>query len=519
MDNLIMFMPLLPLLAALIIGGGQLSGLLAGERYERLTAGIASLAVFGSLSLGLSLCLVHAPDAAVVYSYGNWLNSEVLEIGMSFYLAGINIGLALLAAGLTLLLMRFAVNYLHREQGFHRFFFVLCLFAAAMQLLLLSATTVGTFMGWELAGVSSYLLVAYAYSNAVPAFNATRILVTNRIGDAAFLLGIGLSFSWLGDMSWDMLKTSAVDLQLSETTILAICFALAAFAKSAQIPFTPWLGRAMEGPTVSSALFYGSVMVHSGVFLVIFLQPLFEQSVIAMWLLVTVGVLTAVYSYFVGLTQTDVKSSYSFAISAQLGLMFAECGLGFWQLALWHLVIHAIVRAYQLLNAPGFMHLTQDVPPKPFFPVLAQVRWAYVASLQRVWLDPIADWTIVHPALRLAKDMSYFDDHVIDTLMGIPAPAINALSSLAQLEEQKIGANLDNDADNFARGSGLAGKLAEMIALILHWVEDRLVLRGVTEDALSYGRHLGHIANRIEQLLLRPRYLSLFVFITLLAAF
>jgi hypothetical protein len=142
-----------------------------------------------------------------------------------------------------------------------------------------------------------------------------------------------------------------------------------------------------------------------------------------------------------------------------------------------------------------------------------------VASLQRFWLDQITDWALVKPVCGLAHDLSYFDDHIVDRVMGAPTPAIKAISSLAQLEEQMIGAHLDNESDKFAQGSGLAGKLTEWTAAILHWFEDRFVLRGIGKNAINYGRELGHIANKFEQSVLRPRYLVLFVFITLLVAF
>ncbi|WP_050897748.1 hypothetical protein [Methylobacter tundripaludum] len=145
--------------------------------------------------------------------------------------------------------------------------------------------------------------------------------------------------------------------------------------------------------------------------------------------------------------------------------------------------------------------------------------WVYVASLQRFWLDQITDWALVKPVRGLAHDLSYFDDHIVDRIMGAPAPAIRTISSLAQLEEQMVGAQLDNDSDNFAQGSGLAGKLTEWMASVLHWFEDRFVLRGIGKNSINYGRELGHIANKFEQSVLRPRYLVLFVFITLLVAF
>ena len=146
-----------------------------------------------------------------------------------------------------------------------------------------------------------------------------------------------------------------------EATAIALCFAVAAFAKSAQLPFTPWLARAMEGPTPSSAVFYGAVMVHAGVYLVILLRPVFEHAPLAMAVVAIVGLMTAVYGFVVGLTQTDVKSSLIFATSGQLGLMFLECGLGFWQLAGWHLCAHAVVRGYQFLTAPSLMHNMQGI--------------------------------------------------------------------------------------------------------------------------------------------------------------
>ena len=163
----------------------------------------------------------------------------------------------------------------------------------------------------------------------------------------------------------------------------------------------------MEGPTPSSAVFYGAVMVHAGVYLVILLSPIFEQAPLAMAMLALVGLTTALYGFVVGLTQTDVKSSLIFASSGQLGLMFLECGLGFWQLAAWHLSAHAVVRGYQFLTAPSLMHNLQGSDKQTTQRKIP--AWLYVASLQRFWLDPITDWALVRPVRGLAHDLSYFD--------------------------------------------------------------------------------------------------------------
>ena len=519
MDALVFLIPLMPLTAATAIGIGHLFGLIGGESSETVTADIASWTT--SMSALLALTLLGADllgKNTGFFTVGHWLDSDTLDIQVNFITSGFNVRLAALFSVLLAIVTHFSINYMHREAGYHRFFFILSLFASAILLLVLSGNAVGTFIGWEIAGLCSYFLIAYAYDRPVATANATRVFVTNRIGDAAFVLGAGLSYAWLDSVNWNTVNTAVVaQLTPGAATAIALCFAVAAFAKSAQLPFTPWLARAMEGPTPSSAIFYGAVMVHVGVYLIILLRPIFEHAPLAMAIVAIVGLTTAVYAFVVGLTQTDVKSSLIFATSGQLGLMFLECGLGFWQLAGLHLCAHAVVRGYQFLTAPSLMHNVRGLSPESSQRNIP--AWIYLASLQRFWLDQITDWALIKPVRGLAHDLSYFDDHIVDRLMGAPDPAIQAISSLAQLEEQMIGAHLDNDSDQFAQGSGLAGKLTEWTAGIMHWFEDHFVLRGVGKNAVNYGRELGHIANKFEQSVLRPRYLVLFVFITLLVAF
>ncbi len=519
MSALILCMPLFPFLAAVLVGLLNFCNLISGMEDEKITARLSVAAIGSSALLGTFFLIANRVGWPIeAYSFGNWLNIGKLSVSFQWVTDGFNLALAALFALLLLIVMRFSVNYLHREVGFHRFFFFLNLFAAGMLLLVLSGNALITFVGWELAGVCSYALIAYAYDRPIAVHNATRAFVTNRVGDGGFILGIALSLIWLESCDWQNINHSAADLTPVDATLLALCFAVAAFAKSAQIPFTPWLARAMEGPTPSSAVFYGGVMIHAGVFLMIQLEPLLSQAPLVMWLLVLVGGLTAVYSYWVGLSQTDIKSSQSFACSTQLGLMFVECGLGFWTLAAWHLAAHAVVRCYLLLTAPSILHATHARPIRPVATRLQNCRWAFLVSLQRGWLEFAIDAVTVKPVLHFARDMRRIDDGVIDPLLGTPAPAIKAISSLAHWEEQKMGANLESEEDSFAKGSGLAGKLAQWTAALLNWFEYHFILRGIGGDAIHLGRRLGHVANRFERLLLSPLYLTLFVLITLMVA-
>ena len=519
MDFLVVFIPLLPFIAAAIIGFGYLFNRIDGVQSERITAVIAKSTI--TLSCLLAIALLAADLMAMnsgIFIVGQWLSSGSLSIKLNFISTGFSVIVAALFSIILAVITHFSMNYIHSEAGFHRFYFVLSLFSSGMLLLILSGNAAGTFIGWEIAGLCSYLLISFAYDRPVAAINATRVFVTNRIGDAGFILGIALSFYFSGTIDWVRLNEISETLATPTVTVISLAFVIAAIAKSAQLPFTPWLARAMEGPTPSSAVFYGAVMIHSGVFLVILLHPLIEKAPLTMALLVVVGLFTAIYSFIVGLTQTDVKSSVCFAISGQLGLMFLECGLGLWELATWHLCAHTIVRCYQVLTAPSFLFYVHRNPMRLITPYIANKRWLYIASLQRFWLDPIADRTLVRPINGLGHDLDRFDKNIIDRAMGAPVSTNYTISSLTQLEK-----NLDKKAQHeiqveFVRGSGMVGKLFEWIANIMSWFEDRLVLRGIGMDMVGIGSKLGQAAITFEQFILKPRYLVLFVFIVLMIA-
>jgi NADH:ubiquinone oxidoreductase subunit 5 (subunit L)/multisubunit Na+/H+ antiporter MnhA subunit len=509
--------PSLPLLAAFSIGIGIVSGRTQGETQERFSSGW----VAGTSALSCLLALIawllrefHLLTETIVL--GQWLHSGDYIVYISFSADRLSLGLTFLFSLLALMVARFSTQYMHRETGFHRFFLILALFTSAMQVLVLAGNAVFTFIGWEIAGVCSFLLIAYAYDRPVAAGNATRALVTNRIGDAGFILGIFLAFAWTGSVEWSTVLTTAPQLDDLQAGVLAVCFLVAAIAKSALFPLSPWLARAMEGPTPSSAIFYGGIMIHSGVYLVLRLEPLFEQASWAMLLMAVLGLITALYGYLCSLTQTDIKSALIFSTTAQMGLMFLAAGLGWWQWATWHLAAHAVLRCFQFLSAPSLMQTIVAYPTRPVPHFIARCRWLYWASLQRFWLEELSHWAIVKTIQNLAADLHAFDHRVVDRFIGLPVPAMRGLSSLAEWEEQKLGAAYRISGD-VRQVSGLLGLLIHGVASALHWFEERLVLAGVGQDFTTFSRHIGPSLNRLEAALSRPRYLVLFVTMTLLA--
>ena len=506
--------PFIPMLAALIIAVGFISGKNRAEAGEKQTTLIANGAALLSLVIVLAIDL-HALVIGVPgqIQVAQWFSSGDYQVNLSFYLDTFALVMMTLVAVIAVLMIRFSVNYMHREAGYQRFFMILSLFMGAMLLIVMAGNVVLTFTGWELAGVSSYLLIAYVYDRPIAVQNATRVFITNRIGDAGFIIAIFLSFHLLNTLEWSEIMQTKDSLTPLGSNILAAAFLLAAIAKSAQIPFAPWISRALEGPTPSSAIFYGSLMVHAGVYLMIRLQPVLEQSPVIMNIMAFIGLLTALYGFFSNLVQTDVKSNLIFSTTAQVGLMFFSCGMGWFELASWHLVLHAIWRAYQFLHAPAIMHL-MDSNTRPVKALLNKQSWLYTASLQRFWLDPIADWILVRPIKRIAHDTERFDEKVINRIVGLPEQT-TAITSIADWEQQKSNSlSSAHHKQQVSRAHGMAGKLMEKLADMLFWFEEHLVLKSGGEGLLKLLNIIGHYLLQVEELLSQPRYLILIIMAT-----
>lgn len=485
-----------PLAAAAIIGSLMLIGSLRGDGGERVTVRIALTAVGVSLlalvALDIEALTAGAPGDI---TFGMWFAAGGIGVPLGFMLDRLSLPIATLVAVIGFLTLRFSANYLHREPGFHRFFLFTGIFLAGMLTIVLAGSALMAFAGWEFAGVASYLLIGYAYDRSAATHNAVRAFVTNRIGDAGFILGVALAFKFTDDTAWSALAANATDLGAG---LIAFGFALAALTKSAQVPFTPWILRALEGPTPSSAIFYGSLMVHAGVYLCLRLEPLLVHTPMISMLLAISGLLTALYGSLAGLAQSDVKSTLLFGTLVQIGLMFVLIGVGAYDIAAWYLGLHAAFRAWQFLGAPSYMHAVDAMPVRPAPRWLARSQRLYTAALERFWLEPLGDALIARPTRALARDMRAMDEQVIARLVGAPG-------------ERAAARAPGTGPIGLARGPGVAGALLGWLANRLHAFEQRLLMQGeggATRQALrALGRHL----TAVESLLARPRYLVLII--------
>jgi len=266
----------------------------------------------------------------------------------------------------------------------------------------------------------------------------------------------------------------------------------------------------LEGPTPSSAVFYGAIMIHAGVFLLIRLEPLLILVPSLMVVIMLVGGITVVYAYLIGLVQTDVKSAFLFSTLAQVGLMMVWIGLGWFDLALGHIVVHAIWRTYQFLHAPSYMqHVQQSAKPVPNW--LRRQTWLYTAALQRFWLDGVTDWLLTKPTRLMAKEIIVFDEQVVDRIIGTSSDE-NKVTSLARWEAQQQGKF--NVKDGIGTASGMLGRTMELLASALHFFEERLILKGSGDGLLKAVNYLGKHLEVIDRLFTQPRYVIVLIMAT-----
>jgi hypothetical protein len=152
-------------------------------------------------------------------------------------------------------------------------------------------------------------------------------------------------------------------------------------------------------------------------------------------------------------------------------------------------------------------------PARPVPTWLARRGRLRTASLQRFWLDPIADWLLVRPTQALARDVDHFDEAVVSRMVGLPERehTLPSLSDREAMRRARAGREV------IGRGRGILGRLMEWLANLLHWLEDRLVLHGSGQGLIRTLRRLGAYLQQIERLLESPRYLMLLIMATFVA--
>jgi NADH-quinone oxidoreductase subunit L len=322
------------------------------------------------------------------------------------------------SSGLCWLVNAFAGKYLHREPGFARFFILLALFGTGMNLMVLADSIDVLFAGWECVGISSALLIGFFHERGNAVRAAVRAFATYRVCDVGILAASVLIHRAVGAGDFDRLfgvdwPQGVCLVPATTATAVSLLLVFAALGKSAQVPFSGWLPRAMEGPTPSSAIFYGALSIHAGAYVLLRCGPLLDEAPLARGLLLAIGAGTALHASVVGRVQTDLKSGLAYASMTQAALILVEIALGWRVIPLVHVVGHAIVRSLQILRSPSALHDRHELAaalgghPGPVrqWPIdllpRAWQRAIYRIAIDRGYEEMLMGRFVVGPVMRL----------------------------------------------------------------------------------------------------------------------
>lgn len=257
----------------------------------------------------------------------------------------------LLISGVGSLIHIYSVGYMAEDPDRRRFFGYLNLFLASMLLLVVADNYVLLYVGWEGVGLASYLLIGFWYHKPSAATAAKKAFVMNRVGDAGLAVGMFLTFSTFGTLSYAGVFAGVPAASRAVLTAIGLLMLLGACAKSAQVPLQAWLGDAMEGPTPVSALIHAATMVTAGVYLIVRSGPLYNLAPTAQLAVVIVGAVTLLFGAIIGCAKDDIKRALAASTISQIGYMVLAAGLGpaGYAFAIMHLLTHGFFKpAYSL---------------------------------------------------------------------------------------------------------------------------------------------------------------------------
>ncbi len=356
MAGLFWLIPLIPGASAALL-------LLAGRKIPRRGAAwLACLSVLLSFALSAAGFLHLArsgPDApGLVRTLLPWIKSGSFSAAITFAFDGLAAVMALVVTGVGLLIHVYSAGYMAGERAYSRYFAFLNLFTFFMLVLVLAADIVVMFVGWEGVGLCSYLLIGFWFERPSASRAGMKAFVVNRVGDAAFIVGILFILVHVGSGGFGEINAAAASGLLGPglVTLVALLLFAGATGKSAQIPLYVWLPDAMEGPTPVSALIHAATMVTAGVYMVARLSGLFAASPAASMAVAWVGALTAVFAATIALVQNDIKRVLAYSTVSQIGYMFLGCGVGAYAAGMFHLVTHAFFKSLLFLAAGSVIH-------------------------------------------------------------------------------------------------------------------------------------------------------------------
>lgn len=329
---------------------------------------LSQLVKFFSLYMvGMALVLfittfIESPKFLLL-DYHDWIALGHYSFKTRFIVDLLGATYAFLATALIGVILRFSRNYLHREEGYFRFIFLLATLMFGLIIVSFARSLDLLFIGWELVGTTSVLLISYFYDKPQPVVHATRAIISYRFCDMGILAASAYAHHYLHTTDFFFIPKLLGHAHGETALIIIGLFVIwGSLAKAGQLPMSSWLPAAMEGPTPSSAIFYGALSIHLGPFLLLRFYDYFKHFPVLLVVIGVIGGCSALYASFVGRTRSDAKTMLGYATISQVGIIYVEIALGFTHFALFHMVTHASMRTYQFLRSSS---LIQDFFENP----------------------------------------------------------------------------------------------------------------------------------------------------------
>ena len=379
-------LPFWPLLGALLVGLLVVLRQKPDRAHWPVVLGVAlSAALGGTLFFDLGRMHGGAESASgFTYTLYHWMSlgeRTSLQSGhwlaANFFFDGLTGMMLLFVTVVSLIIVTYSIGYLrdhhgHPERGYERFFAFLGLFVFSMCMLVLAGNFILLYLGWELVGLCSYLLIGFYYPRPSAAAAAKKAFIVNRIGDFGFAVGIFALYYFLsgyaqpGENPLDyavifkyahhLAGADSGFLGMTQTTLVSLLLMCGAVGKSAQFPLHVWLPDAMEGPTPVSALIHAATMVTAGIYMVARCTPIFGLSPAALDVILALGMIGAVLTATMAMAQYDMKRILAYSTISQLAYMFVALGCRAPDSAIFHVFTHAWFKALLFLGAGCVMH-------------------------------------------------------------------------------------------------------------------------------------------------------------------
>jgi NADH-quinone oxidoreductase subunit L len=398
------------------LAGVLLNGLL-GRRVGRgvvslVGPGVVALAFLVGLFSGLDLLAYPPHDRAVVVTLWDWITIGTFRVEVSLLADPLSILMVLVVTGIGFLIHVYSIGYMDHEDNrlYARFFTFMNLFIVSMLILVLADNYLLLYVGWELVGACSYLLIGFWFrkrdepqapirlkdgddvaipANLNPADSGKKAFIVNRVGDFGFALGVFLIWTTFGTVNYAEVFSAAPRIATVTLTAITLLLFAGAVGKSAQLPLYVWLPDAMAGPTPVSALIHAATMVTAGVYMIARSHVLYTLAPTSSMVVTVIGAITALYAATIALVQTDLKRVLAYSTISQLGYMFLAVGIGDYIFGMFHLTTHAFFKALLFLGAGSVMHSLGDV-----------IDIRQMGGLRRKM--PVTFWTFLIGALALA---------------------------------------------------------------------------------------------------------------------